>query len=91
MKDKKLDLVCFSYLAPGTIFRIRQYPQINYGTEILETIETLAADGPMVAIACARLGLNTGLITNPVGKDERGNNIVDYFNKHKVATKIRKI
>lgn len=87
MKNDNLDLVCFSYLAPGTIFKIKQYPKINYGTEILETIKTIAADGPMVAVGCARLNLKVGLITNPIGKDQK--QIINYLNKQNVISKIK--
>lgn len=90
MGNKNFDLTCFSYLTVGKILRIREYPKLNYGTEILEVIKTLAADGPMLAITCARLNLRVGLITNPIGEDKEGNKVIDYFKKHKVITKIEK-
>ncbi|MGB9706685.1 MAG: hypothetical protein ACPLXP_01230 [Microgenomates group bacterium] len=37
------------------------------------------------------LNLKVALITNPVGKDEEGHKIINYFRKHKVTTKIRKV
>lgn len=73
MGNKRLNLSCFSYLASGRVFTIEEYPKPNYGAEVLDIIDTLAADAPMVAVAASRLGLNE---------------IMSCFTRNNVATEI---
>lgn len=90
MQDK-LDLSCFSYLASAQVLQIQKYPELNGGAEILNVIETLAADAPMTAIVASRLGLSVGLISNQLGDDSSGREIVETLRKNKIVNSIKNI
>lgn len=81
---KKIDLLCFSYLASAKVFIIDKYPKINSGAKIYKTFNSLSADGPLVAIIVTRLGLKTCLLSNQVGRDKEGREIIQTFKKNKV-------
>lgn len=89
MSNKELDLSCFSYLATARVLSIDEYPKPNYGAEVRRVIDTLAADGPMVAIAASHLGMKVGVITNAVGQDAEGEEILRRFKRNNVITEIR--
>lgn len=82
--SKKLDLSGFSYLAKARVLKIDKYPKPNYGAEVREVIDTLAADAPMVVVAASHLGLKTGLITNSIGANSEGDEVVSYFKRNQV-------
>lgn len=86
--SKKLDLSCFSYLASARVLQIKKYPQLNSGAEVDGVIDTLSADGPMVAIAASRLGLKVGLVANSLGEDEIGQAIKSDLQKNAVVNSI---
>lgn len=86
--SKELDLSCFSYLASARVLQIEKYPQLNSGAEVNGVIDTLSADGPMVAIAASRLGLKVGLVTNSLGEDEIGQTIKSSLQKNAVVNSI---
>lgn len=89
MSKSKLDLSCFSYLAHARVLQIEQYPKPNYGTEVLGVIDTLAADGPIVATAASNLGLKVGFVGNRVGKDNEGKTIIKHFKKNNIKTFVK--
>jgi sugar/nucleoside kinase (ribokinase family) len=66
------DLACFSYLAHAQVLHVTRYPGANQGTEVNWTAPSLAADGPLVARACAQAGLRTALVANRTGSDPTG-------------------
>ena len=86
--SKEFDVSCFSYLASARVLQIEEYPSLNGGAEIDRVINTLSADAPMVAIAAARLGLNSNLIANSLGDDEQGVAISATLKQHGVHTGI---
>lgn len=86
--SKELDLSCFSYLSSARVLRVEEYPRLNNGAEITRVIDTLAADGPMVAIAASRLGLKVGLIANSLGEDETGRSIKNNLQGNAVTNSI---
>lgn len=86
--SKVLDLSCFSYLASARVLQIDKYPQLNGGTEVTGIIDSLAADAPMAAIAASRLGLNVGLIANPLGDDEQGKNVNASLARNNISKSI---
>jgi len=88
--SKELDLSCFSYLASARVLQISKYPELNSGAEVLGVIDTLSADGPMVAIAASRLGLKVGLVANSLGKDEAGVSIKNRLETNNIINSINK-
>lgn len=88
MANKELDLSGFSYLASARVLRIKEYPKPNYGAEVLDVIDTLAADAPMVAVAASHLGLKVGLIVNSVGTDRESDQTVSYLERNNVTTTL---
>lgn len=86
--SKELDLSCFSYLASARVLQIEKYPQLNSGAEVNGVIDTLSADGPMVATAASRLGLKVGLVANSLGEDEVGQVIKGSLQKNAVVNSI---
>lgn len=71
-----LDLVCVSYLADTQLLQVSAYPPANGGTVIDQITASIGADGPLVAITAARLGLRTGLVANGVGADPAGHRLL---------------
>ncbi len=86
--DLDLDLVCVSYLADTTVLKVETYPGANSGAAVRDVETSIAADGPIVALAAARLGLRTGLIANHVGRDAPGGRLVARLNDHGVQHTI---
>jgi sugar/nucleoside kinase (ribokinase family) len=68
----QLDVACFSYLACAHLCFIDTYPEANSGAEILDTIDYLAGDGPIVAVISSGLGLRSGLVSNRTARDSAG-------------------
>ncbi|MEU3553324.1 carbohydrate kinase family protein [Streptomyces fragilis] len=66
------DLASFSYLAHAQVLHVTRYPGANQGAEVNWTASSLAADGPLVARACAQAGLRTALVANRTGSDPTG-------------------
>lgn len=88
MSNKELDLSCFSYLASARVLNVDEYPKPNYGAEVRRVIDTLAADGPMVAIAASHLGLKVGIIANAVGENAEGKEILDRLKRNNVVVGV---
>lgn len=86
--NKELDLSCFSYLATAKVLQIEKYPKPNYGAEVLGVIDTLVADGPIVAIAVSHLGLKAGFVGNRVGGDDEGKAILERFKRNKITAAV---
>lgn len=86
--SKELDLGCFSYVASARVLGIEEYPKPNYGAEVKDVIDTLAADAPMVAVAASHLGLNVGLVGNAIGTDSEGNAIIERFNRNNINLEV---
>ena len=66
---------CFSYLASVQTLRISQFPDLNYGTDVLSSEQFLAGDGPITAGALTALGHHTILGSNHVGDDDPGRDV----------------
>ena len=79
MAAPSLDLVCVSYLATADILRVASHPRRNHGAEILERIRSTAGDGTIAALTASALGLQTGLVANPVGADPEGEALVRHL------------
>jgi hypothetical protein len=66
---------CFSYLASVQTLRISQFPDLNYGTDVLASEQFLAGDGPITAGALTALGHNAILGSNQVADDDPGRDV----------------
>jgi sugar/nucleoside kinase (ribokinase family) len=73
----RVDVACFGYLADTRVLHVPAYPKANHGTVVHHATTALAGDAPITALACARLGLTTTLVTNLVGADAAGRRVSD--------------
>jgi sugar/nucleoside kinase (ribokinase family) len=70
---------CFSYLASVQTLRISQFPDLNYGTDVLASEQFLAGDGPITAGALTALDHPTILGSNHVADDDPGRDVQDWL------------
>lgn len=82
--DRLLDLVCVSYLADAEVLLVESYPGANSGAVVDHIAASIAADGPLVAITAARLGLRVGLVANAVGTDPAGRRLLDCLDRLRI-------
>ncbi len=66
---------CFSYLASVQTLRISQFPDLNYGTDVLSSEQFLAGDGPITAGSLTALGHHAVLGSNHVADDDPGRDV----------------
>lgn len=86
--DRRLDLVCFSYLADAQVLHVDTYPPANSGPVVAQTSASIAADGPLTAALASQLGLQVGLIANPVGNDPAGHRILAWLERARISHRI---
>ncbi len=86
--SKEYEVATFSYLAAAKILKIDTYPQPNDGAEINAVIDTIAADGPIVAATLAKLGVSSYLLTNSLGIDSDARELIGYLDTAGVAHDI---
>src|SRR5260370_271363 len=79
-------VACFSYLAAASLWKVSRFPAPNYGAEVHEIEESIAADGPMVAAVLATLGQPSLLLANGVGDDPTGHQVCRWLQQHRVQT-----
>lgn len=79
-------VVCFSYLAAASLWKVGRFPAANHGAEVSEIAESIAADGPMVAAVLAALGQPNLLIANDVGDDPTGQQVRSWLQQYRVQT-----
>lgn len=87
--SKEYEVAAFSYLAAAKILKIDAYPQPNDGAEINAVIDTIAADGPLVAATLSRIGIATYLLTNSVGIDSDAKELIGHLNTAHVHHDIK--
>jgi sugar/nucleoside kinase (ribokinase family) len=58
---------------------VDSFPTPNFGTEVVESEASLAADGPMVAMTLSRMGLTTGLLANSLAEDSEGRAVMRHL------------
>lgn len=76
---------CFSYLASVHTLRISQFPDLNYGTDVISSEQFLAGDGPIVAGALTALGHHAILGTNHVADDDPGRDVLSRLSTWGIA------
>jgi sugar/nucleoside kinase (ribokinase family) len=54
------------------VLHVASLPIANHGAVVHRATSAVAGDAPIVALACAHLGLGTMLVSNPVGSDVQG-------------------
>ncbi len=79
-------VVCVSYLAAASLWKVPCFPLANYGAEVQMIEHSIAADGPMVAAVLAALDVPSLLLSNSTGTDVRGAEAQRWLQLHQVAT-----
>jgi sugar/nucleoside kinase (ribokinase family) len=79
-------VVCVSYLAAASLWKVPRFPLANYGAEALSIERSIAADAPMAAAVLAALGIPALLLTNHVGNDANGSEVRAWLQRHGVDT-----
>ena len=81
MSSPGAPVVCFSYLAAASLWRVTQFPGPSYGAEVHAIEESIAADGATAAAVLAGLGLPSLLLANVAVNRRPGDDvsiILDY-------------
>jgi sugar/nucleoside kinase (ribokinase family) len=65
---------------------VEEYPRANSGAIILSLIELIGGDGAIICLALDRLGCSVGLISNDVGNDPDGRELLDRLKRTDVVT-----
>lgn len=86
MPDQGGPVVCFSYLAAASLWKVGRFPAANHGAEVDAIEESIAADGPMVAAVLSALGQPSLLIANGLGDDPTGHHVRSWLQQHRVQT-----
>ena len=80
------DLCCFSFLSALRVLHIESYPQPNSGSIASDMLGTITPDGPIVALLAASLGLKVSLVSNNVGDDFTGNQLIQLLGEYNIHT-----
>lgn len=83
------DLCCFSFISSLQILQIQRYPQANFGETIQDIFGVVTPDGPIIAILASFLGLSTGLISNPMGADNTGEQLSLLLEHFNISTTVK--
>jgi sugar/nucleoside kinase (ribokinase family) len=84
-------VVCFSYLAAASLWKVVHFPRPNTAAEIYDIEASIAADAPMVAATLTALSEPVLLLTNDIGDDVSGTKVHGWLRRHHVrATSIVK-
>jgi sugar/nucleoside kinase (ribokinase family) len=84
-------VVCFSYLAAASLWKVGTFPAANYGAEIYKIEESIAADGAMAAAVVAGLGQASLLLTNNVGDNGSGAHVYHWLRDYGVQTTAKMV
>lgn len=79
-------VVCVSYLAAASLWKVSHFPVANYGAEVQTIEHSIAADGPMTAAVLAALDVPSLLLCNSTGTDVCGAEVRQWLQDHQVAT-----
>ena len=78
-------VVCFSYLAAASLWKVGRFPAANHGAEIDAIEESIAADGPMVTAVLEALGQPSLLLSNNIFDDRNGDQAAAWLRRHRVT------
>jgi sugar/nucleoside kinase (ribokinase family) len=85
---KPLDVVCCGILFPLHVAAVEEYPKADSGTDILSLIEVIGADAPITSLTLDGLGCSVGLISNNIGKDPAGRDLLDRLKRTDIVTTV---
>jgi len=85
---KPLDVVCFGVLLSLRVATVEEYPRADGGAVILSLIQLIGADAPITSLILDRLGCRVGLISNDVGDDAFGRELLDRFKRTGIVTTV---
>jgi len=83
-----LDLCCFSFTSSLHVLRVKHYPRANSGTTVSDLYGVIAPDAPIMALLASYLGLKVGLISNNVGYDAVGEQLIGLLSNFNVYTTV---
>src|SRR6266566_3614298 len=84
-----LDITSFGYLSAAYILQVSRYPGPNSVVSVSQIIPTIAADAPIISLLSAHLGLKSGLVTNDVGNDNNGQDLMERLSNYNIQTEIK--
>jgi sugar/nucleoside kinase (ribokinase family) len=85
---KPLDVVCFGVLFSLRVATVEEYPRADGGAEILSLIQLIGADAPITSLILDRLGCRVGLISNDVGDEPDGRELLDRLTRTGIVATV---
>jgi sugar/nucleoside kinase (ribokinase family) len=85
-RPKPLDVVCFGVLSAMRVATVEEYPKADSGATILSLMELMCADAVITGVILDGLGCRVGLISNDVGNDPDGRDLLDRFKGTDIVT-----
>jgi sugar/nucleoside kinase (ribokinase family) len=85
---KPVDVVYFGILFPLLVATVEEYPKADSGADIFSLNEFIGADAPITSLILDGLGCRVGLISNDVGNDPGGQEVLDSLNRTDIVTAV---
>lgn len=85
----RLDVVTFGYYAGLLTVNTFEYPQRGAVTEIQSQARGIAADAAIIAFSMSTWGFSCGFISNDVGQDSLGKELLDSLRATGITTTVR--
>jgi len=85
---KPLDVVCFGVLSAMRVATVEEYPKADSGATILSLVELMCADAAITSVILDGLGCRVGLISNDVGNDPNGRDLLDRLKGTDIVTTV---
>ncbi len=86
--QKPLDVVCFGVLSAMRVATVEEYPKADSGATILSLMELMCADAAITCVILDGLGCRAGLISNDVGNDPDGRDLLDRFKRTDIVNNV---
>jgi len=83
-----VDVVCFGILFPLLVATVDEYPKADSGADILSLNEFIGADAPITSFILDGLGCRVGLISNDLGNDPGGHELLDRLKRTDIVTAV---
>jgi len=88
---KPLDVVCFGVLSAMRVATVEEYPKADSGATILSLMELMCADAAITCFILDGLGYRVGLISNDIGNDPDGRDLLDRLRGTDIVTTVNLI
>ncbi len=85
---KPLDVVCFGVLSAMRVATVEEYPKADSGATILSLVQLMCADAVITSVILDGLGCRVGLISNDVGNDPNGRDLLDRLKGTDIVTTV---